>query len=220
MNELSQIIGNIDLFKGLNERETDALSQKILYSKKQYEAGSILMFQGDKIYELLILLSGTITAELPHVSGKILPIAKINGPNVISPVFMASKIEVPVTIKCVEKSVVAKLSKTEFYNLFRQNDSVIDNFLILIAKRLNNLALKVAFLNFKTIKKKFLYYLNGLAVKNNTVELSESISSLAEFFGVERPSLSAVISELVNDGSIKKEGSKKILILDYSIFDE
>lgn len=44
--------------------------------------------------------------------------------------------------------------------------------------------------------------------KNGSFELGKSIASLAEYFGVERPSLSRAISEMAASGIIEFEGGK------------
>ena len=63
----------------------------------------------------------------------------------------------------------------------------------------------------KGIKAKIAYYI-FTHEKEGHFDLERSVASLADFFAVERPSLSRAISELIRDGIISYENGKgKIL---------
>ena len=63
----------------------------------------------------------------------------------------------------------------------------------------------------KGIKAKIVYYILSRE-QNGEFDLGRSVASLAEYFGVERPSLSRALSEMVRDGIITfQNGKGKIL---------
>ena len=70
--------------------------------------------------------------------------------------------------------------------------------------------------NNKTIQKKLANYITKNS-KNLEFEI-KNISNLAEKFGVERPSLSRVLSSFVKQGKIEKISTKKFKILDKDFF--
>lgn len=55
-------------------------------------------------------------------------------------------------------------------------------------------------------------------IKNNLFSI-QNLGALAEFFGVERPSLSRVLSELVKDEKLERIGRNKYKILDGEFFE-
>ena len=66
----------------------------------------------------------------------------------------------------------------------------------------------------KGIKAKIVYYILSRE-QNGEFNFERSIVSLAEYFGVERPSLSRAISEMVRDGIITfQNGKGKVLDFD------
>jgi CRP-like cAMP-binding protein len=70
------------------------------------------------------------------------------------------------------------------------------------------LAQKIRFLQFNTIRKKIAEYLLGQMQiqKTRSLVLPHSREMMAELFGVSRPSLSRVFSELCQHGVLKSEG--------------
>ena len=65
--------------------------------------------------------------------------------------------------------------------------------------------------------KKFCDYVKR-SQKNNLFSI-QNLGALAEFFGVERPSLSRVLSELVKDEKLERIGRNKYKILDEEFFE-
>lgn len=84
-------------------------------------------------------------------------------------------------------------------------------FMAFTANRVQFLSERLKVFSHKGIKAKVAYYILEHD-KNGSFELGRSIASLAEYFGVERPSLSRAISEMTRDGIIEYKGGKgKIL---------
>ena len=84
-------------------------------------------------------------------------------------------------------------------------------FLAFNANRMQFLSERLKIFSQKSIKSKIAYYILQRA-KNGEFNLGRSISSLSEYFGVERPSLSRAMSELVSDGVIEyARGKGKII---------
>ena len=79
------------------------------------------------------------------------------------------------------------------------------------------MAIKQFIYNNKTIKKKFCNYVNRKQEKGEFI--IENLGALAEFFGVERPSLSRVLSDLVKDEKLERIGRNRYKILDKEFFE-
>jgi len=81
------------------------------------------------------------------------------------------------------------------------------NYLNAISNRAQFLSSKLWFLSFRTIREKVAQYLLSLTQesKSDKVVISKSQGELAEFFGVTRPSLARVFSEMEQEGFITVE---------------
>ena len=84
--------------------------------------------------------------------------------------------------------------------------SLLLNYLNSISTRAQFLSQKLQFLSFKTIKEKVAhFFLQKADDKFHSFELSNTQQQLADLFGVTRPSLARVISEMQQEGLIKIE---------------
>ena len=101
--------------------------------------------------------------------------------------------------------------------LFSQ-EQILENFLNEISNKTQLLTTKIwNNFNNKTIKKKFCNYVNRKQEKGEFI--IENLGALAEFFGVERPSLSRVLSDLVKDEKLERIGRNRYKILDKEFFE-
>ena len=83
---------------------------------------------------------------------------------------------------------------------------VLTNYLNSISTRTQFLSQKISFLNFKTIKEKVAHFLLQKAGDRfHSIELHNTQQQLADLFGVARPSLARVLSEMQNEGLIEIE---------------
>ena len=79
----------------------------------------------------------------------------------------------------------------------QRNAKVLTNFLNNISSRSQFLSHKLQFLNFKTIREKIAYFLlQHTDDRLHSMELKSTQQQLAEMFGVTRPSLARVLSEM------------------------
>ena len=110
------------------------------------------------------------------------------------------------------------IERKEFLKLLFSQEQILENFLNEISNKTQLLTTKIwNNFNNKTIKKKFCNYVNR---KQEKGEFSiENLGALAEFFGVERPSLSRVLSDLVKDEKLERIGRNRYKILDKEFFE-
>jgi CRP-like cAMP-binding protein len=84
----------------------------------------------------------------------------------------------------------------------------------MISNRSVFLSEKIKFLNFKTIKGKLAQYFLQISGSGDSVTtLTMTQSDLADYFGVARPSIARVVSELESEGMIETRG-RSLRILD------
>jgi len=105
-----------------------------------------------------------------------------------------------------------------FLTILFSKEKILENFLNEVSNKTQLLTSKIwNSFNNKTIKKKFCDYVKKNQ-KNNLFSI-QNLGALAEYFGVERPSLSRVLSDLVKDEKLERIGRNKYKILDKDFFE-
>ena len=109
---------------------------------------------------------------------------------------------------------------TEFLKLLQLNAQLLKNYLHSISTRVQFLSQKLHFLSFKTIKEKVAHFLLQTAGDQfHSFELKNTQQQLADLFGVARPSLARVFSEMQKEKLIKIE-KKTVTLLNKTALNE
>lgn len=203
------------VFKGLQSEEIQKLISQIHYQIKTFEKDEILVHGGDKVKHLLILLSGSVRGEMIDYSGKTVKIEDIAAPQPLASAFLfGQNNHFPVTVTANTNTTVLSIPVSEFLKLLQMNTQLLRNYLNNISTRAQFLSQKLHFLSFKTIKEKVAHYLlQQIGDHLRSFELKSTQQQLAELFGVTRPALARVLSEMQAEQLIKIE-KKTVTILD------
>ena len=209
---------NTVIFNGLKNEEIDLILKKIKFSKKRYDIDEQIAFRGDKVNGVLIILKGRISTEMLNEEGNVIKIEELTNSDIIAPAFIFGDSNIfPVDLVTIESTEILFIEKKELLKLLSMNEIILENFLNEISNKTQLLSNKIwNNFNNKTIQKKLANYITKNS-KNLEFEI-KNISNLAEKFGVERPSLSRVLSSFVKHGKIEKISTKKFKILDKDFF--
>ncbi len=189
------------------------------HSTKAYKRGEYIAYQGDTVNHLLMLVKGKVKTEIVSASGFVLSMEIIESPYPLAaPFLFADNNHFPVDIISLEDSEVMFISKPSVERSMAQCPGFLRGFMAFNANRIEYLTQRLKIFAQKGIKGKLCYYILSKEVKGS-FELGRSIKSLAEYFGVERPSLSRTLSEMVQQGIITLDNGKG-RILDYKKIEE
>lgn len=207
------------VFNDLDEDTIKDILEKTKYEIKKYSLDEPIAFRGDEVKGLYIILKGTLITEMLTEEGNIIKIEELVPSDVIASAFIFGKNNsFPVDLSAKDEAEVLFVERKEFLKLLFSQEKILENFLNEISNKTQLLTSKIwNSFNNKTIKKKFCDYVKRNQ-KNNEFFI-ENLGALAEFFGVERPSLSRVLSELVKDEKLERIGRNKYRILDGEFFE-
>ena len=199
---------------GIPEEECKTLLAKIHYQVRKYDKDEVVVHAADEVKNLLIVLSGSVRGEMIDYSGKTIKIEDIEAPRPLAAAFLFGKDNrFPVTVSANKKAELLSVPVTEFLKLLQFNTRLLKNYLNSISTRAQFLSQKLQFLSFKTIKVKVAHFLLQKADdKYHSFELRSTQQQLADMFGVTRPALARVLSEMQNEELIKIE-KKTVTIL-------
>ena len=207
------------VFNNIDEDIIKDILEKTKYEIKKYSPNESIAFRGDEVKGLYIILKGTLITEMLTEEGNVIKIEELVPSDVIASAFIfGKKNSFPVDLAAKDEAEILYVERKEFLKLLFSQEKILENFLNEISNKTQLLTSKIwNSFNNKTIKKKFCDYVKKNQ-KDNLFSI-QNLGALAEFFGVERPSLSRVLSDLVKDEKLERIGRNKYKILDEEFFE-
>ena len=214
-----EILKETVVFNGIDEKTIKNILEKNKYEIKKYSPNESIAFRGDEVRGLYIILKGTLTTEMLTEEGNVIKIEELVPSDVIASAFVfGKKNSFPVDLNAKDEAEILFIERKEFLKILFSQEKIVENFLNEVSNKTQLLTSKIwNSFNNKTIKKKFCDYVKKNQ-KNNLFSI-QNLGALAEYFGVERPSLSRVLSDLVKDEKLERIGRNKYKILDKDFFE-
>jgi len=185
---------------------------ELKFKTKFFKKGEWIAQQGDPIRALYILLKGSVKTEMISESGTILNIETIHALNPLASAFLFAESNLfPVDIIALEPCEIVMISKDSIINQFACNEAFLQGFMAFNSDRTHFLSERLKLLSTKTIKGKLAQYILA-RTRNLCFTMDMNQTTLAEYFGVTRPSLSRSMAAMIEEGIINLKGEKgKIL---------
>lgn len=212
----AKLISSCPLFSGISVDEVVEIFNSVSFSTKNYAKDSLVMIRGDQYDSLKILLEGEVSAEIQDFTGKTIKIENLKAPDAIAlGILFADDNTLPVTIVARSNVRAISIPKDSIVKIAQKNKQFLLNYFTGAGNKVVFLVEKLRLFKFTSLRQKFSGYILSLSEKQNseTVQLPYNREELAELFGVARPSLSRICSELSDEGLLRLEG-KSITILD------
>ncbi len=184
----------------------------IEHKHKKFKKGDYIAYQGDKVLSLPMLIKGKVRTEIVSDSGFVLPMESIAAPYPLAAAFLfADDNTFPVDVIAIEDSELILIPKSAIEKQMATCPIFLRGFLAFNSNRMHFMSERLKIFAQKGIKAKFAYHIISNE-KKRRFKLNKSITYLANYFGVERPSLSRAIGEMVKEGIITYEqGGGEIL---------
>ena len=194
--------------------ERESFLHEIKFKNRCFKKGEWIARQGDTVTALYILFKGSVKAEMISESGTVLKIETIHAPNPLAPAFLfAENNQFPVDVVALESCEIIMISKESIMQQLTHNKAFLQGFMTFNSNRVHFLSERLKLLSTKTIKGKLAQYILA-RTKNMCFTMDMNQTTLAEYFGVARPSLSRSIAEMIDDGIISMKGKQgKVLDL-------
>jgi len=223
MNMQEYDISSCPLFKGIDPEEQQAFLMRFISNKKVIEKGQYVVRQDDEIRHMHLLVKGVVRTEMITQEGNSLEIEFIDAVRPLAPAFMfAHYNRFPVDVITIEECHFLLIPTQEWLSEMMGNEVLLKNFLKLNSNMIVFMSQKLQMISIKSIKGKLsLYLLENTTEENRSFVLKRNRTQLAEYFGVQRPSLARTIAELVEQEIIaidkrevtvlKRDELKKVL---------
>lgn len=203
------------LFSKMSNEEMESLFVAFRVDEVKFKKGEILAMQDEPVNRLIILVRGSVKAEMTDPSGKITKVEDIFSPYPIAILFLfGENNRFPVQATARESTDAIIIPKKSFLQMLSKSERLLKNYLDLSANYASRLSRKLYYMSFRTIRQRLAMYILDLSAKSesDTIMLDRSKASLAEYFGVTRPSVEREITNMQKDGFIQVD-KKQITIL-------
>ncbi|NLJ42024.1 MAG: Crp/Fnr family transcriptional regulator [Bacteroidales bacterium] len=202
------ILVNAPVFRGMEPDEISSAISSVPYRIRKYSAGTLIAQSGEAVKSFIIVLDGLVKGEMTDYAGRVIKIEDIPAPGALASAFIfGSKNTFPVNVVAITDTRLLIIEKSDFLRFLKCNDKILGNFLDMISSRSQFLSEKIKFLNFKTIRGKLAQFILEAANQGkDEINLNLTQSELAEYFGVARPSIARVMSDLEQEGIIITKG--------------
>lgn len=214
--EILHVLEECPLFTGLDGREIERLLLSSSSRIRKYDRNELVAQEGEKVFFLNIVINGSVKGEMTDESGKVIKIEDIVPPRPLAPAFLFGQHNrYPVQITANEHALLLSIPGDEFLAMMQDSEQVLRNFIHILSSRGQFLTSKIKFLSFSTLRGKLARYLLDLSTREGSVRFTLPLSQagLSELFGVTRPSVGRAIGGLNQEGIIRSDG-KKVILLD------
>lgn len=198
------------LFQGVEQTDLSGILSRTGCIARSYGPGAVVAFRGDHYDKLLVILSGNVIAEFQDYRGKVLKVETLRqGEAIATAILFSPDNYLPVTLTTDTETTIFEIPRTCILELMKSSTIFMEQMLHDIGNRLTILAEKLYLIQFSTIKQKLAVYFLDQSNKQDTDSpaLMVTKETLAEIFGVARPSLSRCFSELTREGVLVQEGN-------------
>lgn len=200
---------DLSLFRGLSSVEKETILASPGWLVRSYDPGVSIHDSGLPMDSLIILTSGKVEGDITTEAGRRLNLTRRDAPALIGPAMVFGDGKSLLRVRAVERTELMKLSRIHLRALFMDYPLLLDNFLRICSNRFHYLSSRLELLSFHSIRKKVAHYvLEKYEKEGSPFVRRRTITSLAEFMGVERPSLSSVFHGMKREGLFRDEGKK------------
>lgn len=186
--------------------------------KKEFKKDEIITTYIEKRNQICILVSGSADLVRYDSNGNKSIIERFNKNDIFGEFFYTVSMNNELFVKAKKSCTVLIFS----YEVFKHkctssckfHESLVKNVYELILHRFSSLNTRIDLLTQRTIKDKLLGYFSILSIENHskTFSIPISLTDLADYLSIDRSAMMRTLKSLQEEGIIKKNGNKIILI--------
>ena len=161
---------------------------------------------GDPCRALMALVEGQAESRMIGEEGRDVLVDRLKAPMLLAPAFLfATPNLVPVEVNAVTDCVVWHINREAFFEFMQQEPTVLRAFLEVLSNRSHFLSGRMRTFAVNSLRHRILEFLEA----NGSIT---SVADVAQRLGATRPSLSRVLSDLLDEGIVIKDekGYRKV----------
>ena len=186
---------------------------------KRFKKNEVILYEENTNEVMYVILYGKVKVIQTTEDGKEVILAIHRSGEFFGEISLIDNRTVPAMVLAIEDSIIAIISKKEFYSLIHAQGKVLDILLQIMCSRLRDSWDRIQLLSFNNasqrIKMLFMLLSNEYGKKTSEgtlLNIKLTHQDIADMAGVARETVTRVIDKLHKDGEIKVLKSKFILL--------
>lgn len=198
---------NIKLFSSLSDEELYNISSKVIV--EEFKKNEVILHEEDTNEFMYIILFGNAKVTQTTKEGKEIILAIHKADEFFGEISLIDGKTSPATVTATENSLLAIISKKDFYSLIFSQDKVLEKLLVILCSRLRDSWKRIELLNFRNaldrVKMIFLMLSYDNSKKTDegivlTVKLTHQ--NIADMTGLTRETVTRILDKLQGSGEI------------------
>ena len=215
---------NIKLFSSLSDDELNHISSKVFI--EEFKRNEVILQEEDTNEFMYIILFGTAKVTQTTKDGKEIILSIHKSDDFFGEISLIDGKTSPATVTATDNSLIAIVSKKDFYSLIFNQSKVLENLLKILCSRLRDSWKRIELLNFKNaadrIKMIFLIlsYDNGQKTDEGIVlNIKLTHQNIADMTGLTRETVTRILDKWQSSGEITAL-KNKLIRLNHSFLKE
>lgn len=191
-------IYDMPLFRGGDRMVLEAVLQRSPGRYASYRKGDFIALQDDVCRTLFLLCEGSVYAQMTSAEGRELTLDTLSAPDTLASAFVfGTENRYPVSIIAQADCRLWVLSRESLREILEQDRTVLHNFLTIISDHSLFLSRRINEFALQSLASRVVSYLKD----NHSIR---NLQEVAFILGVARPSLSRMIGQMVEQGTVCK----------------
>ena len=198
---------DIQLFSGLDEQELNQISGKV--SLKEFKKNEVILYEEDTNEFMYIVLFGKVIVVKMTEDGKEIILAAHQLGEFFGEMSLIDGRTSPATVLATENSLIAIISKKDFYSLLTDYHKVLEKMLQILCSRLRDSWKRIHMLNFKNAAQRVKMLFLSLSFDKGekeaggvTLNIKLTHQNIADMIGLTRETVTRVLDKWQKDGEI------------------
>lgn len=214
----------VPIFSSLSQDELTHIASTIHH--KKYRKGEILLSEGDKSDALVIVNEGSVKAFKITQDGREQILYVFSEGDFFGERNLFSKQASSYSVETLEPVKTCSFTRESFYGLLRAYPDIAVKIIEQLGERMNHMENTLQSLGVRSVDERVSTLLLDFAEKYGTsvpggtlIRLPLSREGMANYLGIARETVSRKLSLLENEGIIRSNGNKSILLLDRNMLE-
>jgi CRP/FNR family cyclic AMP-dependent transcriptional regulator len=216
--ERIRLLKGIRLFHSLTNGELYELSPKVML--KEFRKNHIILHEEDTNSFMYIIVHGKVKIYQIGDEGKEMILSVHGAGEFFGEMSLIDGKTDPATVAAIEPSLIAVISRNDFFDMLYSQKKIMENLLELLCSRLRESWKKIQMLNFNDAAQRVKMLLLMLAddygdrtAEGTTLRIKLIHQNMADMTGLSRETVTRVLDRFKNNGEIKITKDKFIQLL-------
>jgi len=208
MKQVFDIIKQNPLLKNVSLDDFEKMAACLDAVARTFEKGDNIIFTGDRVSHVGLILSGSVKVIKEDVDGNIVILTELGVPELFGEVFACADIDhSPVTVLASEKSEILFINYRKIINTCSSacvfHAKLVENMLSVIARKNLMLNQKIEILSRRTTRERLLMFLDIHRGEAKECTIPFNREEMAHYLCVDRSAMSNELGKMRDDGLIR-----------------